>query len=84
MSIASECSLALVVGPQGTPLYSVDGSVFIELRGDGTFGLFAAETGSIIFEFVGPTGNTNLPLSVIMQTVCPCLPSGLAPTLPSV
>ena len=54
---------------QGTPLYSVDGTVFIEIQADGTFALFDTETGSIIYEFLGPTGDTNTPLALTMQTV---------------
>ena len=56
-------------GSQGTPLYSPDGSVFIEILADGTFSLFDSETGNTIYGFSGPTADTNTPLTLTMQAV---------------
>ena len=57
-----------MLGSQGIPLYSVDGSVFIEITPAGVFALFNTETGSIIYQFLS-TSTTNTPLSLTQQTV---------------
>ncbi len=68
---------------QNVRLYSVDGTVFIEILADGTFALFATETGSVIYEFLAPTRDVNTPLALTMQTVRSALqrvqPSSLWP-----
>lgn len=56
--------------PQGTPLYSVDGTVYLEIKNDGTFALFDTASGDIIYLFKAPTSDTNMPFYLLMQLDC--------------
>ena len=47
--------------------------MYIEILSDGTFALFDTETGAIIFEFSGATGDIYRPYALTMQTVRPAL-----------
>ena len=59
----------LNLGSQGTPLYSVDGAVFVEVLSDGTFSIFDTETGATIYVIYGATADTIQPFSVTMRAV---------------
>lgn len=58
-----------MIGAQETPLYSVDGTVYIEVLADGTFAIFDTASGNIAYLFSGASPDTSTPFSLHMQTV---------------
>ena len=53
---------------QGTPLYSQDATVYLELMSDGSLTLFNTGTGAVIYT-TGATTDPNAPFKTTMQTV---------------